>query len=108
MFKEKLQFLMKEKNVNTTALSKEIGIAKSCISGWKNGDTMPKFDKAMLLSEYFDCSLDYLFGNSEFEEKSIKKICYNFGKRLKNLLKERKILQEKFFRDLELSSSNIS
>ena len=108
MFKQKLQFLMKEGNVSVTTLSKELNIAKSCISGWKNGIALPKFDKAILLCQYFDCSLNFLFGNSEFEEKAKPYNIVNFGKHIKGLLKDKKIKQEKFFADLDLSSSNIS
>lgn len=108
MFKQKLQFLMKEANISVTKLSKELNIAKSCISGWKNGITLPKYDKAILLSQYFDCSLNFLFGNSDFEEKAKTHNIINFGKHLKSLLKDKKIKQEKFFDDLDLSSSNIS
>lgn len=108
MFKDKLNYLMNVKGLNVTKLAKELKIAKSCVSSWKCGVVMPKFDTALLLCKYFDCSLDFLFGNSEFEENAKEYSNTNFGKNLKKILKERKIKQETFFKDLNLSSSNIS
>lgn len=68
-FMEKLNGLMREKNLNKNCLAKETGIPQSTISSWFNGtNSYPKTDTLLKLSDYFDVSLDWLVGRSECRE----------------------------------------
>lgn len=40
-------------------VSKDTGIAQSVLSDWKNGRCKPKFDKLLILAEYFKVPVDY-------------------------------------------------
>jgi transcriptional regulator with XRE-family HTH domain len=58
--------LLKEKGVTNYKVAKDTGIAQATLSDWKNGKSTPKNDKLQILADYFDVSLDYLVGNSDF------------------------------------------
>ena len=60
-FIEKLDALMKERNINKSQLSKESGIPYTTIDGfYKKGTDNIKLSTLKKLSSYFGCSLDYL------------------------------------------------
>lgn len=59
--------LMADHGVTAYKVSKETGIATSTLSDWKNGRSTPKQDKLQKIADYFNVSLDYLVGNSEFK-----------------------------------------
>lgn len=106
MFKDKLQELLDEKQLFGTKLTIEAHLgSKSNVYKWLRGEQIPKLDNAIKLSQYFNCSLDYLFGNAAFEELK-GKIVSNFSTQLKKILKNKKITQQKLFDDLNLSSNN--
>lgn len=56
---------MKNKNLTSKSLSQAINISEGNISDWKSGRSMPSADKLIILSEYFDCSVDYLLGGTD-------------------------------------------
>lgn len=55
----KIEKLMKEKGITAYRLSKDTGIAYSCIADWKKGRSHPKLDKLEILSKYFGVSIEY-------------------------------------------------
>ena len=106
MFKEKLKELLDEKQMYGSKLACEAHFgSKSTIYKWLRGEQLPKIDNAIKLRQYFNCSLDYLFGNASFEEAK-GKIVSTFSTQLKKILKSKKITQQKLFEDLNLSSNN--
>ena len=107
MFKDRLIELMSEKNIKANKLSKEIDTSESVISDWKKGKVMPKLDKALKLRQFFNCSLDYLFNNIEYEDISNTKQTTTFDIQLKKILKDKKIAQTKMIDDLNLSNANL-
>lgn len=60
-----LFILMKNKNLTSKSLSQATNISEGNISDWKSGRSMPSTDKLIILSEYFDCSVDYLLGRTD-------------------------------------------
>lgn len=79
-FSIKLNELIKEYDISKRELAKVLLLKEnsSLISKWTKGQQMPKLDMAIKLSNYFKCSLDYLFGdlNNLEEVDFIKK--YSF------------------------------
>ncbi len=64
-FTEKLDLLMRERNINKSILSKESGIPYTTIDGfYKKGSENIKLSTLRNLAAYFDCSLDYLADDS--------------------------------------------
>lgn len=60
-FLEKLEMLMKEKNLNKSSLSQSSDIPYTTIDGWfKKGYANAKLPTMQKLADYFDVSLDYL------------------------------------------------
>lgn len=58
----KIEKLMKEKGITAYRLSKDTGIAYSCIADWKKGRSNPKLD---ILSKYFGVSIEYFLSQEE-------------------------------------------
>lgn len=60
--------LCKEKGIKPNTVCKELGFSNATATHWKNGKS-PNGDTLCLLADYFDISIDYLFGR---EEKKIQ------------------------------------
>lgn len=59
---ENIELLRKERRLSLRALQDQTGISKSAISKWKIEGSLPSLDSLLVLSDYFDVSLDYLLG----------------------------------------------
>lgn len=59
MFIEKLEIILKERNLTMNKLSKEIGYSQSATSNWKKG-RMPQIDVFQKVCKYLNVSADYL------------------------------------------------
>lgn len=58
---DKLDLLMKEKNINKAELARESGVPYTTIDGfYKKGSENAKLSTLKKLCAYFDCSLDFL------------------------------------------------
>lgn len=53
------------KNTSPTAFAREIGCRDCCVSRWLNGTNTPSLEYVLMVADYFNCSVDYLFGLSE-------------------------------------------
>ena len=99
-----LNDLLNEKGIKATKLAKDLHFShESVIYSWSNAGKIPKLDKAVAIADYFECSLDYLFGRTENFEKIKTKKKINFGTQLKKTLKEKNITQIQLIKDLNLS-----
>lgn len=63
---ERFALLLAENNVTPYRVSKDTGIATATLSDWKNGRSTPKNDKLQKIADYFNVSLDWLIGNSDY------------------------------------------
>ena len=63
-FQESLKELLDDNKISRLQLAKNIGIDYSTINGYFNKNYYPQLDIAIKIANYFDCSLDYLFGLS--------------------------------------------
>lgn len=59
--------LVNEKKVSNYRVAKETGITQTTLSDWKKGKITPKTDTLQKIADYFNVTLDYLTGNSEFQ-----------------------------------------
>ncbi len=87
---DKLDALMKERNINKAELARESGVPYTTIDGfYKKGSENAKLSTLKKLCAYFNCSLDYLaddnvsnsvhtiaahFDGDEYTEEELKKI----------------------------------
>lgn len=69
---DKLDLLMKEKNINKAELARESGIPYTTIDGfYKKGSENAKLSTLKKICAYFNCSLDYLADDSIDEPQTI-------------------------------------
>lgn len=59
-FAEKLLNLRMDRGYSQEALAEELGVSRQAISKWELGTTLPETDKIILISDFFDVSIDYL------------------------------------------------
>ena len=104
-FQERLQDLLLENNLSRLQLSKILGISSTTINGYFNDNYFPQIGIAIKLADYFNCSLDYLFGLSNTivnTNKNKKSFIENF----ENLLKENKLPIARALREMHMSEYN--
>ncbi len=61
-FCTRLKDLREDKGLGQVALANALGVSKGIISLWENGQREPTMTSLILLSKYFDVSIDYLVG----------------------------------------------
>jgi transcriptional regulator with XRE-family HTH domain len=59
-FSEKLQKLRKGKNLSQEQLAEELNVSRQAVSKWESGQGYPEIDKLILISDFFNVSLDAL------------------------------------------------
>lgn len=65
--------LMKKNNIPACYVAKETGIAEASLSEWRTGKSFPTAKKLVILADFFDCSIEYLIGQtSEPQSTKIK------------------------------------
>ena len=57
---QRLLGLRKDKKLSREALGAKIGVSKTAIKNWEDGENAPKLEYLQLLSDYFKCSIEYL------------------------------------------------
>ena len=79
---------MVETNTDTGKLAMHLGVTVQSVNRWKRGtrDDMSLSILAALCS-YFNCSLDYLVGRTNSDNKTSKYTLANFGARVRELMK---------------------
>lgn len=68
MFFDKYKTLCKEKNKTPTGVAIDLGIGRSTVSYWKNGN-IPKQSILIKIADYFDVSVDYLLGKTDIKKE---------------------------------------
>lgn len=77
---DRYEKLLKERNVTNYRVSKDTGITQTTLSDWKKGKITPKTDTLQKIADYFNVTLDYLTGNTDFERWEAK---YNMNGELR-------------------------
>ena len=63
-FSERLILLRESRELKKKDLAAILNVSASCISQYEKGTSMPGYDVLLLLSQYFDVSLDFLLANN--------------------------------------------
>lgn len=63
VFGSNLFIQRKNKGLTQLQLSKELGVHESTISNWEHGFREPNLNMLIVISKYFDVSIDYLLNN---------------------------------------------
>lgn len=72
----RLKSLREAAGLNQTELGKKIGVGKSTISMYENGKSTPGDEIKLKISEYFNVSLDYLFGKTDLKNSELTNFKY--------------------------------
>ncbi len=67
-FNKKLISLRTPKGLNQEELGRDIGVSRRTISKWESAQSYPDFQRLVLLSDYFDMSLDTLAKDLEIDD----------------------------------------
>lgn len=62
IFKERLRELRKSKNMTQKQIAKILHCSNTTISNYEAGNNEPSFSILLVLSDYFNVSVDYLLG----------------------------------------------
>ncbi|MBQ8614944.1 MAG: helix-turn-helix transcriptional regulator [Clostridia bacterium] len=109
IFKIRLQEFIDEKECSKEELSNALELSSaSVVSSWTTGRKIPRFNNAIKIADYFCCSLDYLFGFTDNNDKTKFNKSKNFAVQLKKILKDKKITQAKLVEETNFSKGNIS
>ena len=65
MFIDIFNDLLDEKNLNRKQFSAQSGITYTTVIGWTNLNRLPDYHALIKISDFFQCSIDYLFGRQE-------------------------------------------
>ena len=104
-FQERLQELLEDSEISRLQLSKIINIDSSTIDKYFNRDSFPNLDNAIKMAQYFNCSLDYLFGCSD-DVNNNNKNTKSFFETFDMLLRENNIPFTRAMRELNMSDNN--
>ena len=101
IFSEKLKYLMSEKDLSEMQLAKHLQLSFSIIYKYSGGKSTPSVENAIKISDYFKCSLNFLFGYAE-EYQEIQ-----FHKRKKFSEWFQELLKEKGIKRQDLKKTNL-
>ncbi|AEO93333.1 transcriptional regulator [Bacillus phage G] len=68
-FPERLKYLRKENLLTQKEIANLLNIQRVTYSHYETGRSQPSIDTLILLSNIFDCSIDYLVGISDNKKK---------------------------------------
>ena len=104
---KRLQEFMADEEFTQTSLAKITGIFQSNISDYVKLGVEPNYDKFIKLLNVMNCSADYALGLIDVDSDEIFHEPLPFGERLREILKQKGISQEKLKKELPVSSSLI-
>ncbi|MBQ4052871.1 MAG: helix-turn-helix transcriptional regulator [Clostridia bacterium] len=64
-FRERLKELRMERNITQQELGNLVNMSKMAISHWEKGHSEPSLSQLIILSDYFEVSVDYLIGKTD-------------------------------------------
>ena len=87
MFAENLKQLRKSKNLTQKQLAELFDYSHVAVAKWENGSREPDFKNLTKLAEYFEVSIDYLWGHTtkftqgerQIDEAQFNKILKEYG-----------------------------
>ena len=65
-FKERLKELRIERGISQQELGKLVNTSKMAVSHWESGHSEPSISQLIILSDFFEVSVDYLIGKIDF------------------------------------------
>lgn len=104
-FQERLLELLEDNNICRLKLANEINSSSTTINDYFNTNYSPHISVAIKIAKYFNVSLDYLFGLSDYKENSNKND-KTFFENLEYLVNNNKKSILKTMQDMNFKDSN--
>lgn len=105
VFVERLKEYMSEYDLNVTTLAEKVGFSRVTVSGILNEIHEPSTRIFIALTEYFNCSADYLLGLVEYPKNTVFIPVQPFSERLHICLNENGKSEYKLQKELSISRS---
>ena len=64
-----LKEIRKKKNLNQQKVALDLNLSREVLSHYENGKREPSLNTLILMSKYFNVSIDYLITGKEFEKR---------------------------------------
>ena len=64
-----LKEIRKKKNLNQQKVALDLNISREALSHYENGKREPSLNMLVIMSKYFNVSIDYLITGNEFQKK---------------------------------------
>lgn len=71
-FNEKLLAMRKKRGLSQEELGMELQVSRQTISKWEAGQSYPDFQRLVMLSDFFDMTLDELVKDIVFHNKTLE------------------------------------
>ncbi len=104
---ERLSEMLAEKGINSNELAEAVGVNATTVRRWKKGTKLMRLHNAVLLADFFGCSLDFLTGRSDEYMDFMPKSRPEFYKHLKRLLEEKGVSRNKINTETRIKSSHL-
>lgn len=108
VFIQTLQELMQDHELNILQLSKKLNCNNSVISRWLTGFNNPKSYMLIRIADFFDCSIDYLYGRRDDPTFQKAKRNKTFAEQLSMIMGKEKITKYQLAKRCEIQPSTIS
>jgi len=90
-FSDRISELKLEKEISSQDLAAIVGVARFTIDRWRQGKVHLHLSHAIILADYFECTLDYLVGRCDNERKFVSVPCPAFYSHFLAILDDRGI-----------------
>ena len=113
LFKDRLVFLRKELNLTQYQLAEKLGFSRGQIGNYEQGSREPDQETLLKIASFFDVSVDYLLGKSDYRkfnpEKLTDKDKKDIQKDLKNIMDDfrNRTGDQKYYNGVELDDDGL-
>ena len=108
-FSERLCDLLQENKSSVNFLAQDLNLNPSAIYKWIRKVSVPSFENALALADYFGCSLDYLFGLKEIDVQYTPHTPFSsFSDHFEEILHEKKVSKYRLVKRTGISRSKIT
>lgn len=94
-FAERLKELVEDSELTESEIGEALGLGNSAISHYITERYLPNLQTTIKLADYFNCSIDYLFGLSDDNDNKNFKACPPFCERFDVICKEKGLTRYK-------------
>jgi transcriptional regulator with XRE-family HTH domain len=69
MFAQRLKQLRADRKINQIELAQKMGVTQGTVGKWETGRRIPDTEMLVKLADFFDVTLDYLFGRKTYNSQ---------------------------------------